>query len=64
MKKMEQNNKYQVFEVICDSKELMNEVICLYNNTYNTNFDLIDYILDEVSFAKIGGNIRTSDIFN
>ncbi|GHT71752.1 hypothetical protein AGMMS50239_41010 [Bacteroidia bacterium] len=61
---MEQNNKYQVFEIICDDKELISKVIYLYNNTYNTNFELIDYILDEVNFAKIGGNVQASDIFS
>jgi hypothetical protein len=42
----------------------MDKVIFIYNKTYNTNFELIEYILDEVNFAKIGGNIELSDIFN
>jgi hypothetical protein len=57
---MEQNNNYQEFEVICDNEILMNKVIYIYN----TNFKLIEYVLDEVNFARLGGNITLSDIFN
>lgn len=61
---MEQNNEYKIFEVICDSEEIIQSAIYTYNKTYNTDFTLIEYILDEVNFAKIGGHIYLSDIFD
>jgi hypothetical protein len=61
---MEQNNNYKEFEIICDNELLMKKVIYIYNNVYNTDFKLIEYILDEVNFAKLGGNVKLSDIFD
>jgi len=59
---MEQN-KELIFEVICDEEDTMLNAIELYNRTYKTNFRLLEYILDEVNFAKISGNVKVSDVF-
>jgi hypothetical protein len=61
---MVSNNDYKTFEVICDSEDIILKAIYIYNNTYNKDFKLIEYILDEVNFAVIGGNVSTSDIFD
>ena len=61
---MEQNNSYKIFEVICDYEEVIQKAICIYNNTYDKDFKLIEYILDEVNFAKIEGYVSLSDIFD
>lgn len=61
---MEQNKTYQVFEIICDSERNIKNAIYIYNNTYNRDFELLEYILDEVNFAKIGGHITLTDVFD
>lgn len=61
---MELNKTYQVFEIICDSEKIIKKAIYIYNNTYNKDFELLEYILDEVNFAKIGGHITLSDVFD
>ncbi len=58
-----ERNKELIFEVICDDENIMIKAIELYNKTYKTNFKLLEYILDEVNFARISGNVRLSDIF-
>ncbi|AEK24018.1 MULTISPECIES: hypothetical protein [Capnocytophaga] len=60
---MEENKEF-TFEVICDNEEVLKKAICIYNSTYKTNFELEEYILDEVNFAKIKGNVSLSDIFD
>ena len=60
---MEQNKKYRVFEVVCDDESLISKAIELYNVTDKTNLQLVEYILDEVNFAKISGEVKLSDIF-
>ena len=62
---MEQNNGYQIFEIICDDKELIIKAIVLYNKAFYTNFELLEYIEVEieVDFAKIGGNINFAHVF-
>ncbi len=60
---MEQNKKHRVIEIICDNEEKIIEAINLYNKTYKTDFQLLEYILDEVNFAKISGTITLEDIF-
>ncbi len=59
---MEQNKKL-IFEVICDDESAIIKSIELYNKTYKTNFKMLEYILDEVNFARISGNVQLSDIF-
>jgi len=61
---MKSSKDYYLFEVICDDEKMITEAIYIYNQTYSTNFKLIEYIYDEVNFAKIGGNIHLSDIFS
>ena len=53
---MEQN-KELIFEVICDDESAIIKSIELYNKTYKTNFKLLEYILDEVNFVRISGNV-------
>ena len=54
-----------LFEVICDDEELIIKAISLYNQTYKTNFALVEYKLDEVNFAVIeASNIGLSDIYD
>ena len=48
---MEQNNEL-IFEVICDDK-LFPESVESYNTTYKTDFQIIEFIYDEVIFAKV-----------
>jgi hypothetical protein len=61
---MEQNNDYKIFEIICDNEEIIKKAIEIYNMAYNKDFTLVEYIFDEVNFAKIGGHISLSDIFD
>jgi hypothetical protein len=62
---MVSNSNYQVFEIICDDELLIQKTIKIFNDTYSTNFKLVEYVLDEVNFAKIGGsNIKLSDVFS
>ncbi|MDZ4756970.1 MAG: hypothetical protein SGJ10_02370 [Bacteroidota bacterium] len=59
---MEQN-KELVFEIICDDK-LFPESIDSYNNTYKTDFTILEFIYDEVIFANVKVTKFTeSDIF-
>ncbi|MDZ4756971.1 MAG: hypothetical protein SGJ10_02375 [Bacteroidota bacterium] len=60
---MEQNKKHEIFEIICDDEIFIIKAINIYNKTYLTDFKLLEYVLDEVNFAKISGTVYLSDIF-
>ena len=60
---MEQN-KELVLDVICGDEKLITESIFSYNNAYNTDFKIIEFIYDEVIFARIRvSKYKISDIF-
>lgn len=62
---MEQNNSPLVFQVICSDDTLIKEVIEKYNNTYNTDFEVVNFIYDEVIFCEIKvTKYKISDIFD
>ncbi|GHT71758.1 hypothetical protein AGMMS50239_41030 [Bacteroidia bacterium] len=49
---MESNNKTVEFSVISSDDILIKEIIESYNEIYNTDFEIIEFIYDEVVFAK------------
>jgi hypothetical protein len=52
------------FNVISSDDILIKEIIESYNNTYNTDFEIVEFIYDEVIFAKLRVSKYTlSDIF-
>ena len=60
---MEQNKKIE-FDVISGDDILIKEVIKNYNRTYNTNFEIVNFIYDEVVFSRIRAtNYKVSDLF-
>lgn len=48
---MEQGKKNML--LICDYELLLKESISWYNSVYKTDFVFVEYIHDEVNFAKI-----------
>ena len=48
---MEQN-KELIFEIICDDV-LFPESVNSYNQSYKTDFKILEFIFDEVTFAKV-----------
>jgi len=59
---MEQS-KELIFEIICDDK-LFPESVESYNKSYKTDFSIVEFIYDEVIFAKIRvTKYKQSDIF-
>jgi hypothetical protein len=49
---MERNNT-TTFDIICDSKLMIEQAIAIYNKTYQTDFKLSSYREDEVNFASV-----------
>ena len=49
--------KELIFEIICDNEDIIKRSINIYNQTYSTDFELVEYIFDEVNFARIKGSI-------
>ena len=61
---MEQNNNIE-FEIISGDDVLIKEVINNFNKTYNTDFEKVKFIYDEVVFARIKvSKFKLSDIFD
>ncbi|WP_428653944.1 hypothetical protein [Runella sp.] len=59
---MEQN-KELIFEIICDDI-LFPESVKIYNKSYNTDFEILEFIFDEVTFAKVKvTKFKPMDIF-
>ncbi len=62
---MEQNNKEIKFDVISNDREKLEETLNWYNSVFNTDFIIVNYVLDEVSFAEIkASKFKLTDIFN
>ncbi|WP_435254758.1 hypothetical protein [Tenacibaculum sp. A30] len=60
---MELDNKI-VFRVICNKKEDLESSLKWYNSRKKTDFEITNYILDEVNFAEItASNFSFTDIF-
>ncbi len=58
-------NKTITFRVICNDNTYLAETLEWYNSVYNTDFEIINFIIDEVNFADIRVNkYSVSDIFN
>ena len=55
----------QTFKVMVTFPDLLKERISEHNKLYNTNFELLEIIDDEVPFCVIGSiNENETDIFN
>lgn len=62
---MEQNNNIIEFNIICTDDIIIKEAISEYNKIYKTNFEILEFIYDEVVFAKIKvSRYKISDIFD
>lgn len=62
---MEQNNQSLIFEVITTDDKVIVEAVNSYNEIYKTDFQIIEFIYDEVVFAKIKvEKYKISDIFD
>jgi hypothetical protein len=60
---MEQNKI--VFTIICNEEQYLNQIIDWHNESYKTDFKIINKIEDEVSFVEIEvSKYKMSDIFN
>lgn len=58
-------SKELTFEIISGDDILINEVVNNYNETYKTDFKILEFIYDEVIFVRIKvSNYKVSDIFN
>ena len=52
------------FNVISNDDVLIKELIESYNNAYNTDFEIIEFVYDKVVYAKLRVNKYTlNDIF-
>lgn len=61
---MEPNNKI-VFTIICNDEKYLTPIIDWYNETYKTDFKIINRIEDEVCFSEIEvSKYKPSDIFD
>ncbi len=45
-------NKELIFDIICD-EVLFPESVKSYNQSYKTDFEILEFIYDEVTFAKV-----------
>lgn len=62
---MEQDNKALIFEVISGDDVVILEAITSYNNLYKTDFEVTEFIYDEVVFARIKVSMyKISDMFS
>ena len=39
-----EENKELIFEIICDNEDIIKRSINIYNQTYSTDFELVEYI--------------------
>jgi hypothetical protein len=61
---MEPNNKI-VFTIICNDEKYLIPIIDWYNETYKTDFKIINRIEDEVCFSEIEvSKYKPADIFD
>ena len=52
------------FRVISNESKYLEEVINWYNNTYGTDFKILEVIYDEVNFADVEvSRYKSSDLF-
>lgn len=53
------------FDIIIDDEEKFNQIITIHNKKFDTNFKLINTILDEVKWCKISGtDITYNQLFS
>ncbi len=53
------------FTIISGDDKLISEVVHKYNETYKTDFKVIEFIYDEVIFCKLSvSTYKTNDIFD
>lgn len=58
-------DKKTVFDIISGDDILISEIVKNYNDTYKTDFKVIEFVYDEVIFARIeASSFKISDIFN
>jgi hypothetical protein len=62
---MVQNREPIEFDIISSDDVLIKDSIESYNRTYNTDFEIVKFIYDEVVFARIRvSKYKLSDIFH
>jgi hypothetical protein len=63
---MESNeNEMLEFKIIIDYSSIIEEAIEIYNEVYHTDFVVVEYIDDEVRFAKVRARkAKLSDVFD
>jgi len=63
---MEPNKKEPViFDIVCTDDKVILEAIEAYNKMYKTNFEVIEFIYDDVVFARIKvSEYEVSNIFD
>lgn len=60
---MEPNNKI-IFTIICNDEKYLIQIIDWYNNSYKTDFKIVNRIEDEVCYSEIEvSKYKPSDIF-
>jgi hypothetical protein len=61
---MEPNNKI-IFTIICNDEKYLKQIIDWYNDSYKTDFKIVNRIEDEVCFSEIEvSKYKPSDIFD
>ncbi len=54
-----------IFTIICNEEKYLREVIDWYNNSYKTDFRIVNRIEDEVCFSEIEvSKYKPSDLFD
>ena len=63
---MESNeNEMLEFKIIIDYSSIIEEAIGIYNEVYHTDFVVVEYIDDEVRFAKVRARkAKLGDVFD
>lgn len=62
---MEQNNETLIFDVISTDDKLIFEAIDAYNKMHKTNFEVQEFIYDEVVFARLKvSKYKISNVFD
>ncbi|PGH40530.1 MAG: hypothetical protein CRN43_02445 [Candidatus Nephrothrix sp. EaCA] len=62
---MEQSNQSLIFETITTDDKVIVEAVDSYNKIHKTDFQIVEFIYDEVVFAKIKvEKYKASDIFD
>jgi len=62
---MELNKEPLIFDIICTDDKVISEAIEAYNKMYKTDFEIVEFIYDEVVFARLRvSQYEISNIFD